>query len=91
MEQTDSVMMKIINEVANKYKVVALNMSCTSDEMQNAENFGRYAFQGCFSSDQIARGIAYYYGRIRKHEKKFYILCRTTGLAISSPMRLKTA
>ena len=75
----NSVMMKIINEVANKYKVVALNMSCTSDEMQNAENFGRYAFQGCFSSDQIARGIAYYYGRIRKHEKKFYILCQDYG------------
>ncbi len=71
-----SVMMKIINEVANKYKIVALNMSCSSDELQSAENFGRYSFQGCFSSDQIARGIAYYYGKIRKKEKKFYILCQ---------------
>jgi ABC-type branched-subunit amino acid transport system substrate-binding protein len=32
-----------------------------------------------FSADQIARGLAYYYGKIRKQEKKFYILCQDYG------------
>jgi len=68
--------MKVINEVANKYKVIALNASNTSDDIQNAENFGRYSFQASFSCDQVARGLAYYYGQIRKKEKKFYILCQ---------------
>jgi branched-chain amino acid transport system substrate-binding protein len=68
--------MKVINEVANKYKVIALNASNTSDDIQKAENFGRYAFHASFSSDQVARGLAYYYGQIKKKEKKFYILCQ---------------
>ena len=71
--------MKVINEVANKYKVIALNATCTSDDIQTAENFGRYAFHGGFSSDQVARGLAYYYGQIRKKEHKFYILCQDYG------------
>jgi len=68
--------MKIINQVANKHKVIALNASNTSDDIQDAENFGRYSFQGSFSCDQVARGLAYYYGQIKKKEKKFYILCQ---------------
>ena len=71
--------MKVINEVANKYKVIALNASCTSDDIQTAENFGRYSFHGGFSSDQVARGLAYFYGQVRKKEKKFYILCQDYG------------
>jgi len=71
--------MKVINEVANKHKVIALNASNTSDDIQNAENFGRYSFQGSFSADQVARGLAYYYGQIKKKEKKFYILCQDYG------------
>ncbi len=27
-------------------------------------------------TDQVGRGIAYYYGQIKKKEKKFYILCQ---------------
>ena len=69
-------MMKIINQVANKHKIIALNASCTSDDIQDAANFGRYSFQGSFSSDQVGRGLAYYYGQIKKKEKKFYILCQ---------------
>ena len=66
--------MKIINEVANKYKVIAMNVTCMSDDLQNATNFSRYAFHATFSTDSVARGLAYYYGQIRKKEKKFYIL-----------------
>jgi len=69
-------LMKIINETANKYKVIAQNTAALSDELMDATNFSRYAFFSSFSCDQIGRGIAYYYAQIRKKEKKFYILCQ---------------
>jgi len=69
-------LMKIISDVGNKYKVLVVNTASPGDEMQNAENFGRYSFMASASTDQIGRGMAYYYGQIRKKEKKFYILCQ---------------
>jgi ABC-type branched-subunit amino acid transport system substrate-binding protein len=69
-------MMKIINEVANRYKVIAFNFTCLSDDIQDATNFGRYSFQAAFSTEQVGRAFAYFYGQIRKKEKKFYILCQ---------------
>jgi len=65
---------KIINETANKYKVISINTASLSDDLQDATNFSRYAFQSSMSADQLGRGLAYYYGKIRKQEKKFYIL-----------------
>ena len=67
---------KIINETANKYKVIAINTASLSDDLQDATNFSRYAFQTSMSADQLGRGLAYYYGQTRKKEKKFYILCQ---------------
>ncbi|MRR16194.1 MAG: branched-chain amino acid ABC transporter substrate-binding protein [Deltaproteobacteria bacterium] len=69
-------LMKIINETANKYKVIALNATCLSDDLQDANNFSRYAFHAAFSTEQVGRAFAYYYGQVRKKEKKFYILCQ---------------
>jgi branched-chain amino acid transport system substrate-binding protein len=69
-------MMKIANEAANKYKVISVNVGALADELQDATNFGRYAFMSSDSTFQIGRGMAYYYGQIRKKEKKFYILCQ---------------
>ena len=69
-------MMKIINETADKYKVIAHNAAAPSEELQDATNFSRYAFMSYFSTEPMGRGIAYYYGQIRKKEKKFYILCQ---------------
>jgi len=69
-------LMKIINDTANKYKIIALNANSSSDELQNATNFSRYAFQGAVSTEQISRALGYYYGQIRKKEKKFYIICQ---------------
>ena len=69
-----SVMTKIMNEVANKYKVIAWNYISWSDDLQNAENFGRYSFMSIISTEQISRAMAYYYGQIRKKENKFYLL-----------------
>ena len=76
MGTSGSNMMKIINEVANKYKVIAVNEGAVSDDLMDATNFGRYSFMPSFSTEQVGRGLAYYYGQIRKKEKKFYILCQ---------------
>jgi branched-chain amino acid transport system substrate-binding protein len=67
---------KVQNEVANKYKLISVNMGSSADELQDATNFNRNSFMTCDSTSQIGRGMAYYYGQIRKKEKKFYILCQ---------------
>lgn len=67
---------KVINQVANQYKTIALSAAALSDELYDAENFSRYSFMTSFSTEQIGRGLAYYYGQVRKKEKKFYILCQ---------------
>ena len=69
-------MMKIITEVANKYKVISVNIGSLADELQDATNFSRYSFMSSDSTESIGRGMAYYFGQIRKKEKKFYILCQ---------------
>ncbi len=68
--------MKVINQTAEKYKVIAQCTTSLSDELYDATNFSRYSFMSSFSTDQIGRGFAYYYGQLRKKEKKFYILCQ---------------
>ncbi len=69
-------LMKVINQVAKKYKVIAQCTAALSDELYNKQNFTRYSFMSSYSCDQIGRAAAYYYGKIRKKEKKFYILCQ---------------
>ncbi|MEE9419765.1 MAG: ABC transporter substrate-binding protein, partial [Desulfatiglandaceae bacterium] len=69
-------LMKVINQVAKKYKVIAQCTAALSDELYNATNFTRYSFMSSFSCDQIGNAAAYYYGKIRKKETKFYILCQ---------------
>ena len=69
-------MMKVIDETANKYKVIAQNAAALADELMDATNFSRYVFMTSYSTQQLGRGLAYYYGQIRKKEKKFYILCQ---------------
>ena len=69
-------LMKVINQAAEKYKIIAQCSPSLSDELYDATNFTRYSFMTTFSTDQIGRGFAYYYGQIRKKEKKFYILCQ---------------
>lgn len=71
-------LMKVINQVADKYKVIALNTAALADELQDAKNFSRYAFMTSISCEQIGRAAAYYYGKIKKGKKetKFYILCQ---------------
>ncbi len=69
-------LMKIIHETGNKYKVITINEGSLADDLMDATNFGRYSFMPSASTEQIGRGLAYYYGQIRKKEKKFYILCQ---------------
>ena len=63
-------LMKVINQVAKQHKVIAVNITSTSDDLMDATNFSRYAFMSCLSSSQIGSGLGYYYGQIRKKEKK---------------------
>ena len=72
-------LMKIINETANKYKIISVNIGAVADDIHSAANFTRYAFHTYYSSEQIGRGLAYYYGQIRKKEKRFYILNQDYG------------
>ncbi len=67
--------MKVINQVAAKYKVIAQCTAALSDELYDAKNFTRYSFMSSFQTSQIGRAAAYYYSQ-RKKEKKFYILCQ---------------
>jgi branched-chain amino acid transport system substrate-binding protein len=76
MGSSGSNLQKVINEVGNRYKVITQNIGCLADELQDATNFGRYSFMSSDSTFSIGRGMAYYYGQIRKKEKKFYILCQ---------------
>ncbi len=66
--------MKVMNETGNKYKVIVMNEGALSDDLMDAANFNPYAFMSSASTEQIGRGLAYYYGQIRKKEKKFYII-----------------
>jgi len=65
---------RIINDTAGKFKVISVSAVSTGDEIMDATNFNRYSFHSSFSTEQIGRGLAYYYGQIRKKETKFYIL-----------------
>ncbi len=37
-------LMKVINQVAKKYKIIALNAAALSDDLMDAKNFSRYSF-----------------------------------------------
>ena len=69
-------LMKVINQVAKKYKTIAVCAAALSDELYDAKNFTRYSFMTSFSTQQIGMAAAYYYGKMRKKEIKFYILCQ---------------
>jgi len=61
--------MKVMNETGGKYKVIVMNEGALSDDLMDATNFNRYAFMPSASTEQIGRGLAYYYGQIRKKEE----------------------
>lgn len=67
-------MMRIIYDVGTKYKIPVWNYATMSDEMHDALNFSRYTFMSSYSTESVSRAMAYYFGQIRKKEKKFYIL-----------------
>jgi ABC-type branched-subunit amino acid transport system substrate-binding protein len=67
---------KISNEMAGRYKIISLNVAALADDLQDATNFNRYSFMTSDTTDSVGRGVAYFYGQVRKKEKKFYILCQ---------------
>ncbi len=66
---------KVMNQTADKYKVISVNMISLAEELQDAQNFSRYAFMTWWQTSQVGRAFAYFYGQ-RKKEKKFYIICQ---------------
>jgi len=86
-------LVKIVNQIAKSHNVIAVDSSANSDELMDATNFSRNSFMLTMSVSQVGRAIAYYYGQIRKKEKKFYILCQDysfgRGLAESFKTGLK--
>jgi branched-chain amino acid transport system substrate-binding protein len=86
-------LMKIINQTAQRYNILSVSFAANSDELQDATNFSRTAFMTTLSVSQVGRGLAYFYGQIRKKEKKFYILCQDysfgRGMAASFKQGLK--
>ena len=82
-------MMKIIQETANKYKLIAHNVQAMADDLMDATNFNRYTFQTAILPVSWA-GLAYYYGQVRKREKKFYIICQDYGYGRSVAEGFKT-
>ena len=69
-------LMKIINLTAKKYNILAVDFAALSDELMDAQNFSPNSYMSCMSVSQIGRGLAYYFGQIRKKETKFYIICQ---------------
>jgi branched-chain amino acid transport system substrate-binding protein len=66
---------KVMNQTADKYKVISVNMISLAEELQDAQNFSRYAFMTWWQTSQVGRSFAYFYSQ-RKKEKKFYIMCQ---------------
>jgi branched-chain amino acid transport system substrate-binding protein len=64
----------IMSQVCKKYKVIHLLNLGMSDYLMDAKNFSPYSFQTFSRTSAMGQAGAYYYGKIRKKEKKFYIL-----------------
>ncbi|MFZ5569238.1 MAG: ABC transporter substrate-binding protein [Thermodesulfobacteriota bacterium] len=62
------------NQMAGKYKKIFLNYSSYSVHLMDAQNFNRYTFRTCSTTDINARALAYYFSKTPI--RKFYILCQ---------------
>ena len=72
---------KIMNQTADKYKVISVNMISLAEELQDAKNFSRYAFMTWWQTSQVGRTFAYYYGQKEKGKKVLHYL---SGLHVRS-------
>jgi branched-chain amino acid transport system substrate-binding protein len=81
----------IISQVAKKYKKIYANTLACSDYLMDAKHFNRYTFQTFTRNSTFGQAGAYYYGKIRKKEKKFYILCQDYAFGHSLADEFKKA
>ena len=72
-------LMKIIQQVGKDHNVIVVNGPVTPDNLVSVENFNVNTFNLAGSTRAMCDGLLYYFGQIRKKEKKFYIL--TSDLA----------
>ncbi len=89
MGTSGSNLMKINHEAGNKHNVISINNGSLAETM-DAPNFERDSFMVSPTTDQMGRGLACYYGQIRKKEKKFYIICqgRHTAVPVYREMKI---
>jgi ABC-type branched-subunit amino acid transport system substrate-binding protein len=82
-------LMKVMMEVGAKHKIIVHNFAALSDDLMDATSFNRYTFMTTYDTWSIGRGLAYYFGQIRKKEKKFYLLSQdySFGHAMSEAFR----
>lgn len=79
----------VLQNTAEKYKIIAHNCGGMADNLMDAQNFNRYTFKTLYDTNQFGKALAYYYGQIRKKEKKFYILCQDYGYGHSTANAFK--
>ena len=63
----------IISQVAKRYKII-FESTGSSDYLMDSKHFNRYTFETIPRNSTWGQAGAYYYGRIRNKEKKFYLL-----------------
>lgn len=60
------------NQMAEKYQKIFLNYSAYSVHLMNAQNFNRYTFRTCSTTDINAKALAFHFSKTPI--RKFYIL-----------------
>ncbi|ACL03688.1 ABC-type branched-chain amino acid transport systems periplasmic component-like protein [Desulfatibacillum aliphaticivorans] len=65
----------VIQNVAERYKVIFHQSLSMSDSLMDEKNFNKYTFQTMWTTNQVGETTAYFYAQ-RKKEKKFYIICQ---------------
>ncbi len=73
---------KVMNQTADKYKIISVNFISLTEELQDAQNFSRYAFMTWWQTSQVGRLSPIFTARGKK-KKSFTSSARTTRLAMT--------
>ena len=79
----------VMQNTAEKYKIIAHNCGGMAENLMDAQNFNRYTFKTLYDTNQFGTALAYYFGQIRKKETKFYVLCQDYSYGHSTATSFK--
>ncbi len=82
-------LVKIMSQVAKKYKIVFMNPTSLSDSLHDGKNFNRYTFRTTLNTTMLGRSIAYFYAN--RPETRFYILNQDYGFGHTLAAAFKKA